>query len=292
MKDCTELLTQVIEQLPTEERTLLESSPSMRKAWLMEQSDTHSVAMADLLSAWERLEARQDKAVETLVNLSAAPLNEYERIRQEQEWYESEVLKPLAIAHLRRRRMESEALTYEEVKDWEPAAEYLEETKRWVDAPTQFHPNRKHPLRGVGSRQEAERQGILVTGVFRVIKSSKWEGITKTQILLKMGKDTGRWRKSCDDVLRWMMANKRVVRDNRSLRGAKYYLPKYAEHLKESDFHRTVYEALRNGPQTRTAIVKETCYVNPKGHAKVIAALKLLEREGLVRPIGNKWEMY
>ena len=285
------MLSQAIEQLPTEERTILESSPSMRKAWLMEQSDTHSVAMEDLVSAWERLEAREDKAVDTLVYLTPTPLNEYERIRQEQEWYESEVLKPLAIAHLRRRRMESEALTYEDVKDREPAAEYLEETKGWVDTPTQFHPNRKHPLRGVGSRQEAERQGILVTEVFRVIKSSKREGITKTQILLKMGKDTGRWRMSCDDVLRWMMANKKVVRDNRSLRGAKYYLPKYAEHLKESEFHRTVYESLCNGPQTRTAIVKKTCYVNPKGHAKVVAALKLLEREGLVRPIGNKWEM-
>jgi hypothetical protein len=291
MKDCTELLTQAIGQLPTEERTLLESSPSMRKAWLMEQSDTHSVAMEDLLSAWERLEAREDKAVETLVNLSASPISEYERMRQEQDWYESEVLKPLAIAHLRRRRMESEAMTYDDVKDWEPAAEYLEETKGWVDAPTQFQPNRKHPRRGVGSRQEAERQGILVTEVHRVIKGAKSDGITKTQILLKMGKDTGRWRKSCDDVLNWMMANKRVARDNRSLRGAKYYLPQYAEHLKESEFHRSVYEALRKGPQTRTAIVKQTCYVNPKGHAKVVAALKLLEREGLVCPIGNKWEM-
>ena len=70
------MLNQAIEQLPTEERTILESSPSMRKAWLMEQSDTHSVAMEDLLSAWERLEARQDKAVETLVNLSVVPLND------------------------------------------------------------------------------------------------------------------------------------------------------------------------------------------------------------------------
>ena len=159
MKDCTDLLSQAIEQLPTEERTILESSPSMRKAWLMEQSDTHSVAMEDLVSAWERLEAREDKAVETLVNLTPTPLNEYERIRQEQEWYESEVLKPLAIAHLRRRRMESEALTYEDVKDWEPAAEYLEETKGWVDTPTQFHPNRKHPLRGVGESSRSRTTG-------------------------------------------------------------------------------------------------------------------------------------
>ena len=184
------MLNQAIEQLPTEERTLLESSPSMRKAWLMEQSDTHSVAMEDLISAWKRLEARDGKAVETLIHVTSPPLNEYERIRQEQEWYESEVLKPLAIAHLRRRRMQSEALTYDEVKEWEPAAEYLEETKGWVDAPTQFQPNRKHPRRGVGSRQEAERQGILVTEVFREVKASKRDGITKTQILLKIGKDT------------------------------------------------------------------------------------------------------
>jgi hypothetical protein len=295
MTDVATHLTEALEALPQEERMMITDSPSLANAWLMEQSESMEQPISALQNAWERITAREGKAVETLVRLppsnKSSALNEYERIAQEERWFQSEVLKPLAIAHLRRRRMESEGLTYQDVADWEPAEEYLEETKKWVETPNQFQPTRKPVRKGFPSRQEANRQGVLMTEVFRVVKTAQRDGVTKTQILHQIGKDTSRWRVSCSEVLSWMMANKKIVRDNRSLRGAKYYLPKYAEHLKETEFHRLVYESLRSGPVTRTAIVKETCYVNPKGHAKVLGALKLLEREGLVRPIGNKWEM-
>jgi len=286
MTDVTTHLTEALEALPQDERLMITDSPSLANAWLIEQSESMDEPISALQNAWERINAREDKAVETLVRLETSEhspaLNEYERIEQEERWFQSEVLKPLAIAHLRRRRMESEGLTYADVADWEPEDEYLEETKKWVETPNQFQPSRKPVRKGFPSRQEAERQGVLMTEVFRVVKAAQRDGATKTQILHKIGKDTSRWRASCNEVLSWMMANKKIVRDNRS---------KYAEHLKECEFHRLVYESLRNGPITRTAIVKETCYVNPKGHAKVLGALKLLEREGLVRPIGNKWEM-
>ena len=295
MTDLTVYLSEAFGAMSPEEQAMISSSPSLSNAWLMEQSDSGDYAMEELTNAWERINAREEKAVEKLVlldkKIDKPVLNEYERIEQEERWFQSEVLKPLAIAHLRRRRMEAEGLNYEDVQDWEPSAEYLEETKSWVEAPSQFQPTRKPVRKGFPTRQEAERQGVLMTEVYRVVKTAQRDGVTKTQILHKIGKDTSRWRKSCNEVLDWMMANKKIVRDNRSLRGAKYYLPKYAEHLKESEFHRTVYESLRSGPITRTAIVKATCYVNPKGHAKVLGALKLLQREGLVRPIGNKWEM-
>ena len=124
MTDVANHLTEALEALPQEERVMITDSPSLANAWLIEQSESMEQPISALLNAWERITAREDKAVETLVRLetskSSPALNEYERIEQEERWFQSEVLKPLAIAHLRRRRMEAEGLTDEDVADWEP----------------------------------------------------------------------------------------------------------------------------------------------------------------------------
>jgi len=289
-------LEAALSSLDDGEKAMLESSPSMLKAFLIEQSEVLELPMDDLEQAYERIASRESKQVEVLVTLeeaplpSKSPLSEYEKTEQEVMWYEQEVLKPLAIAHLRRRRMETENLTYEEVSGWEPTQEYLREAMQWVEPPSDFSP-KKRVIRTTSSRPEAERQGILVKEVTTMVKKAQGRGITKTEILKKLGKDTSRWRASCDEVLKWMLANRRIVRDHGQGKGIRYYLPTYAEHLREQEFHRKVFESLREGPKTRTAIVKATCYSNPKGHAKVRAALALLERERLIRSIGNKWEM-
>lgn len=291
-----ESLEGALSSLEESEKSMLETSPSMLKAFLIEQSEVLETSIEDLEQAYLRLSSRAAKEVEVLVNLDSAPLpsksplSDYEKSVEEKEWYRQEVLKPLAIAHLRRRRMQTENLSYEDVASWEPTEEYLNEAMQWVEPPSDFKP-KKRLVRTTATRPEAERQGILVKEITTLVNKAQGRGITKTEILRSLGKDTSRWRTSCEEVLKYMLANRRIVRDHGQRKGIRYYLPIYAEHLREQEFHRQVFESLRTGPRTRTAIVKTTCYSNPKGHAKVKSALALLEREGLIRSIGNKWEM-
>ena len=111
-----------------------------------------------------------------------------------------------------------------------------------------------------------------------------------TKILKYISKDTGRWRKSFDPVMVWMVSNSKVyaAKDGRSL---KYYLPKYHKLVKESLLHRKIFEFLRLSPSSRTSIVNYLTYNNAKGHKKVLDALKLLQKEGLIYSEGTKWRV-
>ena len=88
MTDVANHLTEALEALPQEERVMITDSPSLANAWLIEQSESMEQPISALLNAWERITAREDKAVETLVRLetskSSPALNEYERIEQEE----------------------------------------------------------------------------------------------------------------------------------------------------------------------------------------------------------------
>jgi len=65
-------LTEALEALPQEERMMITDSPSLANAWLMEQSESMEQPISALQNAWERITAREDKAVETLVRLETS----------------------------------------------------------------------------------------------------------------------------------------------------------------------------------------------------------------------------
>ena len=67
MTDLTVYLSEAFGAMSPEEQAMISSSPSLSNAWLMEQSDSGDYAMEELTNAWERINAREEKAVEKLV---------------------------------------------------------------------------------------------------------------------------------------------------------------------------------------------------------------------------------
>ena len=94
-----ESLEGALSSLEESEKSMLETSPSMLKAFLIEQSEVLETSIEDLEQAYLRLSSRAAKEVEVLVNLDSAPLpsksplSDYEKSVEEKEWYKQEVLK-------------------------------------------------------------------------------------------------------------------------------------------------------------------------------------------------------
>ena len=196
----------------------------------------------------------------------------------------------MAIAYLRKRRIESESLTYEEVAKWKPTNAQIESVFTLITLPDLLQTAKPLARNPTASRRENIRQGILITQIVNCLDHFKEDGATKTKILKHIQKDTGRWRKSFDPVMVWMVSNSKVyaAKDGRSL---KYYLPKYHKLVKESLLHRKIFEFLKLSPSSRTSIVNYLTYNNAKGHKKVMDALKLLQKEGLIYSEGTKWRV-
>ena len=217
----------------------------------------------------------------------------YRKVNEINSWAETEqdlIKKDMAVAYLSKRRIESESLTYEEVAKWTPTNAQIESVFTLITLPDLLQTAKPLARNPTSSRRENIRQGILITQIVNSLDHFKEGGATKTKILKYISKDTGRWRKSFDPVMVWMVSNSKVyaAKDGRSI---KYYLPKYHKLVKESLLHRKIFEFLKLSPSSRTSIVNYLTYNNAKGHKKVLDALKLLQKEGLIYSEGTKWRV-
>lgn len=289
------------------EKEALSSSPALLEAWVNEVSERIEAAPEVIKKSLKLYIAGAEQAVEKVVAITemdkleskgsvAEEVKEiirYRKVNEINSWAETEqklIKKDIAVAYLRKRRIESESLTYKEVAKWTPNNAQIESVFTLITLPDLLQTAKPLARNPTSSRRENIRQGILITQIVNTLDDFEEEGATKTKILKHISKDTGRWRKSFDPVMVWMVSNSKVyaVKDGRSI---KYYLPKYHKLVKESSLHRKIFEFLRLSPSSRTSIVNYLTYNNAKGHKKVLDALKLLQKEGLIYSEGTKWRV-
>ena len=293
--------------LEDDEKEALSASPAILDAWVDEVADKLGAAPEVIKKSLKLFIASAEQAVEKVVALTemdklesqgsvAEEVKEVTRYRKANEinsWAETEqdlIKRDMAIAYLRKRRIESENLTYQEVAQWTPTNAQIESVFTLITLPDLLQTAKPMTRNPTSSRRENIRQGILITQIIKSLDHFKEDGATKTKILKHISKDTGRWRTSFDPVMVWMVSNSKVyaAKDGRSI---KYYLPKYHKLVKESLLHRKIFEFLKLAPSSRTSIVNYLTYNNSKGHKKVLEALKLLQKEGLIYSEGTKWRV-
>jgi hypothetical protein len=289
------------------DKEALSSSPALLDAWVNEVSDKLEAAPEVIKKSLKLFIAGAEQAVEKVVAMTemdkleskgsvAEEVKEvirYRKVNEINSWAETEqnlIKKDMAVAYLRKRRIESESLTYKEVAKWTPTNAQIESVFTLITLPDLLQTAKPLARNPTSSRRENIRQGILITQIITTLDDFAEDGATKTKILKYISKDTGRWRKSFDPVMVWMVSNSKVyaAKDGRTL---KYYLPKYHKLVKESLLHRKIFEFLRLAPSSRTSIVNYLTYNNAKGHKKVFDALKLLQKEGLIYSEGTKWRV-
>jgi hypothetical protein len=289
------------------DKEALSSSPALLDAWVNEVSDKLEAAPEVIKKSLKLFIAGAEQAVEKVVAMTemdkleskgsvAEEVKEvirYRKVNEINSWAETEqnlIKKDMAVAYLRKRRIESESLTYKEVAKWTPTNAQIESVFTLITLPDLLQTAKPLARNPTSSRRENIRQGILITQIITTLDDFAEDGATKTKILKYISKDTGRWRKSFDPVMVWMVSNSKVyaAKDGRTL---KYYLPKYHKLVKESLLHRKIFEFLRLAPSSRTSIVNYLTYNNAKGHKKVLDALKLLQKEGLIYSEGTKWRV-
>ena len=289
------------------DKEALSSSPALLDAWVNEVSDKLEAAPEVIKKSLKLFIAGAEQAVEKVVAMTemdkleskgsvAEEVKEvirYRKVNEINSWAKTEqnlIKKDMAVAYLRKRRIESESLTYQEVSQWTPTNAQIESVFTLITLPDLLQTAKPLVRNPTSSRRENIRQGILINQIINTLDDFEEDGATKTKILKYISKDTGRWRKSFDPVMVWMVSNSKVyaAKDGRSL---KYYLPKYHKLVKESLLHRKIFEFLRLSPSSRTSIVNYLTYNNAKGHKKVLDALKLLQKEGLIYSEGTKWRV-
>jgi len=125
------------------------------------------------------------------------------------------------------------------------------------------------------------RKATLMNEILEVLQETN--GISKTAILLKLGKDNVSWRKIFTDVSEYMLA-----RGNIKKISTKYYLSNQSVY-RECEFHRELYALLYEGPKTTTYLMKKMRYNNPKGRVKVLQALNMMVEEKIVQKESRYW---
>ncbi len=274
---------------------LLES-PSLMDAWISEVSERIEVKPEVVKTTVEIISARQDKDIDKIVTLNNQQPSVIEPVVDEiNYWIEHEqqqIRRDIAIAYLRRRRLEKENITYAEVSQWMPNESQISRVSPLIELPSLLKLNKSRSVTRnfVGSKRENIRQGVLISEISKSLKHFNSHGATKTQILRHINKDTSRWRNSFDSVIQDMI-NSQSVYKVRMGRNEMYFAPKYHNVVLENDIHRKIYEFLKTTPSTQTAIVKFLTYNNSKGHRRVKEALKLLYTEGLVIHDGARWKV-
>ena len=110
-------------------------------------------------------------------------------------------------------------------------------------------------------------------------------GYSKTEMLKLLNKDNVSWRKLATEVLDYMVARGMVIKVAK-----KYYIHNN-QTFRETSFHRKVYSALCEGPQTTSAILRKIGYNNPKGRDKLFQVLTIMRNEDLVHKDGRFWNL-
>ena len=275
---------------------LLES-PSLMDAWISEVSERIEVTPEVVKTTVEVISARQDKDIDKIVMLTNQQLSVVHEppVDEINYWVENEqqqIRRDIAIAYLRRRRLEKDDITYAEVSQWMPTESQIFSVSPLIELPSLLKLNKSQSVTRnfVSSKRENIRQGVLISEISKSLKHFNSHGATKTQILRHINKDTSRWRTSFDSVIQNMI-NSQSVYKVRMGRNELYFAPQYHNIVLENDIHRKIYEFLKTTPSTQTAIVKFLTYNNSKGHRRVKEALKLLYTEGLVIHDGSRWKV-
>lgn len=110
-------------------------------------------------------------------------------------------------------------------------------------------------------------------------------GYSKTEMLKILNKDNVSWRKLATEVLDYMVARGMIIQVAR-----KYYINNN-QTFRETSFHRKVYSALCEGPQSTSAILRKTGYNNPKGRDKLFQVLSIMRNEDLIVKDGKYWSL-
>lgn len=125
------------------------------------------------------------------------------------------------------------------------------------------------------------KKATLMNEVLDVL--NEYNGLSKSAILLKIGKDNVSWRTMFDDIIEYMIA-----RDSVKKISTKYYISNNSIY-RECDFHRKLYSLLYAGPKTTTSLMKSLNYNNPKGRSKVLQALNMMVNEKIVQRESKYW---
>ena len=209
------------------EKEALSSSPALLDAWVAEVSDKLEAAPEVIKKSLKLFIAGAEQAVEKVVAMTemdkleskgsvaeeVKEVTRYRKVNEINSWAETEqnlIKRDMAIAYLRKRRIESESLTYEEVAKWKPTNAQIESVFTLITLPDLLQTAKPLARNPTASRRENIRQGILITQIVNCLDHFKEDGATKTKILKHIQKDTGRWRKSFDPVMVWMVSNSKV----------------------------------------------------------------------------------
>jgi len=281
---------------------LLLKSPSLMDAWVLEVSERIEVTPEVVKKTVEVISARENKDIDSIVRLAKtnSESSEDSSSTVDPQWeidswaiQEQELIRRnIAIAYLRRRRLEKENITYAAVAQWMPTDLQIASVFPLIEMPTLLKINNSSPSgRNFGmTKRENIRQGVLISEIKKSLIHFNSKGATKTQILRYINKDTSRWRTSFESVIQSMIDNQSVYKVKVG-RNELYYGPQYHEIVIENDIHRKIYEHLRHNPSTQTSLVKLLTYNNSKGHRIIKDALGMLSNVGLIINNGVYWSI-
>ena len=144
---------------------LLES-PSLMDAWISEVSERIEVTPEVVKTTVEIISARQDKDIDKIVTLNNQQTSVIESsIDEINYWVENEqqqIRRDIAIAYLRRRRLEKEDITYAEVSQWMPTESQISRVSPLIELPSLLKLNKSPAVTRnfVASKRENIRQAF------------------------------------------------------------------------------------------------------------------------------------
>jgi len=281
---------------------LLLKSPSLMDAWILEVSERIEVTPEVVKKTVEVISAKENKDIDSIVRLATTTSESTEDSSStvDPQWEidswaiqeQKLIRRNIAIAYLRRRRLEKENITYATVAQWMPTDLQISSVFPLIELPTLLKINKSSSSeRNFGmTKRENIRQGVLISEIKKSLVHFNAKGATKTQILRYINKDTSRWRSSFESVIKSMIDSQSVYKVKVG-RNELYYGPQHHKIVMENDIHRKIYEHLRLNPSTQTSLVKLLTYNNSKGHRLIKDALGILNTEGLIINDGAYWSI-
>ena len=294
MSNVVEVVEAALQDYPNDERDMILQSADFTKAFASEVADVTGFSVNVVLETIEAINGKSSAIATTLTKEEVADtksLSRYEQLHHELQFHDRYVLRPLAVALLKRERLlrathKGEVYDFPSVDSWTPTESQIKKALRRVKSPAQF-PQPTPPVWKVGkNRKTTEWRGVFLIRFLNEVNDRMEQGITASDVFINCGVSS-KMRADAKEIMDWASSEGKVIHTKR-----RYYDPQYTNLTpEETELHRTIYETLHNESYALSPLCAKVLYDNKSGREKVKMALERLETHGLIEQTGRQWRV-
>jgi len=288
MSNVVEVVETALQNFTNDERDMILESADLTKATAKEIAEGAGLSVKVVLETIEAINGKSSAIATTLTKDKVSDtqsLSRYEKLHYELLLHDQYVLRPLAVALLKKERLLG-GEDFISVDSWMPTEAKIRSTLRRVKSPAQF-PQPTPPVWKIGkSRKTTEWRGVFLIRFLNVVNDRMEQGITASDVFITCGVSS-KMRDDAKEIMDWASSEGKVIYFKR-----RYYDPQYTNLTpKETELHRRVYETLHDESYALSPLCAKVLYDNKSGREKVKMALERLETHGLIEQTGRHWRV-